>query len=371
MSVIVAVAAAIAIVWLPFPEFASQTKEPSGDLFHPLAPAYVGDAACAQCHARQSELHHASGHSRTLYATGLCETLSRLLDHDFTDPYRKGVFRYECADGAVIATYRDTVGNETRLPVQFAVGSGTHAQSFLTLVPDDTDVPKAVEHRVTLFAGETGIGLTPSHKDEPIQEPIECLGRIKHGDQIRRCIECHSTTSDVVGTQVSNLRANINCERCHGPGRRHLQAVETGNSDLAILFGPGRSSALEEVQLCGQCHRVPDSINRLPDPDDPLLARFQPIGIMQSACFRKSEVSLRCSTCHNPHATLDHDTSYANQQCLKCHTSSEEVTRLTCKVVSKANCVDCHMPKVALPPGISFRDHWIRPRKDSGISNAP
>jgi hypothetical protein len=286
-----------------------------------------------------------------------------LLDREFQDPYRRGVFRFECENGNVVAEYADAHGQTTRLPIDLVVGSGTHARSFLTLVADSGGEPKAVEHRVTLFAEEPRIGLTPSHKDDPIREPLEKLGRMKQGDQVRRCVECHSTTSYVDGARVRNLRANVNCERCHGPGRDHLQAVESGAADLAIQFGPGRAGALEEVQLCGQCHRVPDSIQRLPDPDDPLLARFQPIGIMQSACFRKSDGGLRCSTCHNPHAPLNHDTSYGNQQCLNCHSPNQETPRVTCKVASQGECVECHMPRVPVPPGFSFRDHWIRPRQ--------
>ncbi|MES2794126.1 MAG: multiheme c-type cytochrome [Planctomycetota bacterium] len=333
----------------------------------PLTQAYIGDAVCARCHAAQFESHQTSGHSHTLELMGSGEKFATLLDRDFPDRERGGTFRFQRADDSVIASYTSPQEVTTRLPIQFVMGSGKHAQTFLTLIPGPNGQPTALEHRLSVYAGEKGVDLTPSHRGEPITQPIDCLGRVRRGDVAQKCIDCHSTTGQVRGTQVDDHRANINCERCHGPGREHVLAVETGATKLAILLGPSNTTALEEISSCGQCHRVPESRPSLPDPEDPLLARFQPIGLMQSACFRKSKEDLRCSTCHDPHGTSAGGDAHANAQCAKCHTPTANEARVPCRVEPQGNCVNCHMPSVTLPPGITFRDHWIRRRQPSTI----
>ena len=36
--------------------------------------------------------------------------------------------------------------------------------------------------------------------------------------------------------------------------------------------------------------------------DNPRIARFQPVGLMQSACYTRSEGALSCVNCHDPHS---------------------------------------------------------------------
>jgi hypothetical protein len=323
---------------------------------NPLGPAYLGDAACAQCHRQQAELHQTSGHAHTLQSDGLCGRFAALLDREFPDPEREGVFRFRCDSDSLVAECLHE-GKLLRMPIQFAVGSGTHAVTFLTLIEGLEGEPTGIEHRLSVFAKE--MGLTPGHGGVPMEREVDCLGRVKRGRDVVGCIECHSTTSQIRGTLVADLRANVGCERCHGPGRQHVAAVEQGLADLAVEFSPRTATAKDEVQLCGQCHRLPEALKTLPDPDDKKLARFQPIGIQQSACFQRSDGNLRCSTCHNPHESVQRGASTYNSQCQKCHSSAGE-PHPACSISQQGDCVHCHMPAVEVHPGISFRDHWIR-----------
>ena len=84
---------------------------------------------------------------------------------------------------------------------------------------------------------------------------------------------------------------------------RHASAGAPANA-LALRLGPGRASAEEQLQVCGQCHRLPEMISggrAAITPDNPVIVRHQPVGLMQSACYTKSRGALSCSTCHNPH----------------------------------------------------------------------
>jgi hypothetical protein len=142
-----------------------------------------------------------------------------------------------------------------------------------------------------------------------------------------------------------------------------MAAVHQGLPSLALEFGPHNTSADDEVALCGRCHRSPEALTTSPDPDDPKLARFQPVGLRQSACFRKSDGMLKCSTCHNPHQPVDHNLDRYLAHCRVCH-SHPESQQTMCSRAPDGNCIDCHMPKMEVHPGIFFRDHWIRPRND-------
>src|SRR5207248_2666499 len=111
---------------------------------------------------------------------------------------------------------------------------------------------------------------------------------------------------------------------------------------------PGRMSASDLNQFCGNCHRAPQ--------DGPLSnwtkawnVRHQPIYLSQSACFLKSNGALSCLTCHDSHRELDRDSAWYDQKCAGCHTSAH----------SRAGCIGCHMPHVSPQPHIEFTNHWI------------
>ena len=83
---------------------------------------------------------------------------------------------------------------------------------------------------------------------------------------------------------------NVGCERCHGPGQAHIEAARSGAEDrqLSMPFGLDGRSAAEEIRLCGACHRLPETVEpALISPSHSTLVRFQPVGLMQSACFRE------------------------------------------------------------------------------------
>ena len=65
--------------------------------------------------------------------------------------------------------------------------------------------------------------------------------------------------------------------------------VAGAGSELELPFGHDRFTADGLLMLCGTCHRHPSGAK--PGqirPDDAHLARFQPVGILQSRCFRES-----------------------------------------------------------------------------------
>jgi hypothetical protein len=176
------------------------------------------------------------------------------------------------------------------------------------------------------------------------------------GDTLHLCIGCHTTTAEIQRDQLVDLRPNVGCQRCHGPGREHVLAMQTGSHERSISV---TRSAAEEIALCGQCHRLPSSDpDPRPSPDILQNIRFQPASLMQSKCFQQSE-DLKCSTCHNPHQHASDNLEHYVQRCMSCHTGSQ---KKSCPVSPRADCIRCHMPAIDIHRGIKFHDHWIRVR---------
>jgi hypothetical protein len=116
------------------------------------------------------------------------------------------------------------------------------------------------------------------------------------------------------------------------------------------------------MRLCGDCHRHPA---QAPPgeirADNPRIARFQPVGLMQSACYTKSDGALSCVNCHDPHSPASTDRASYAAACLACHKPGGQPI---CSVSPRRDCIDCHMPALDTGQGILFTDHWIRVRKD-------
>jgi hypothetical protein len=163
----------------------------------------------------------------------------------------------------------------------------------------------------------------------------------------------------------------VGCESCHGAAGNHVKAMRANlKGDLQIeKLSTWGATRLNE--MCGNCHITAQRIaqNNLPVGDT---QRFQPYGLMKSACFKQSNDTLSCSTCHNSHTDAGTDAKPYKATCLKCHSTTPTPIRANaavvkgklCPVNSKERCVGCHMPprKVftdSLVP-TKMADHWIK-----------
>ncbi len=213
------------------------------------------------------------------------------------------------------------------------------------------------------------------------------------------CLECHVTYIDQKRRPNVYHRDSaiwgISCERCHGPGRDHVQYHQDHPNEKTskYIVHPQDLPRERQLDICGQCHAGSftlvgeafsyrpgnelEKFHKLRNPD------FEGVGsihtsnqltrLRMSKCFQKSEMT--CTTCHNPHEYQRGDLAVFTKSCLNCHQPdhcgmSEELGDQIAD-----NCIACHMPigdnegmKLQLSKGtfsVSMIDHFIRIDKKS------
>jgi hypothetical protein len=380
LATIVACAVMIVEQWLgarePGPTLLSLPPEVTGSASgaaQPRITGYVGAAACSECHPGESALFARSGHHRTLWPTepGRNPIIAWLANKTWKDPDVPEVtWSYHLQDGRLVA--ERTIGNRTdTLRLDYGLGSGTHGVTFVAFQPGDDPAfnPSGIEHRLSYFAAGRRLGITLGQKrlDEDHPRPGEVpFGKPLAPERLQRCIGCHSTlTSTLAATRLepATLIPNVTCERCHGPGRAHIEAARKSESELTMALGQNRAGPSVEITLCGECHRLPPSLSAASiRPDNVQIVRFQSVGLSVSPCYAEGQSGLRCVSCHDPHDRASSDHAAYVSVCLQCHQagSRSKSKQATCPVSPATRCIECHMPRREVSGNGFFTDHWIR-----------
>jgi hypothetical protein len=336
--------------------------------------SYVGEEACAGCHPGETAAHSGSGHHRTLWPAGHGSLARKLDGQRLVDPELPGVEWSYHLRGKNLEVERLEQGVVQRMMLEFGVGSGNHGVSFVTTAPGAK--PSAdrvgIEHRFSYFVASQKLEITPGQeRDEAVRLGLKlaAFGRDLSSEKARNCLDCHATLTSrkkLDHLDPPTLIPTVSCERCHGPGRDHIDAVKAGKEHDLKMPMTLLTEPTYQVEQCGECHRLPSSVDRSAiHPDNPGIVRFQSLGLSMSQCFENGMGTLKCTSCHDGHARTSRDRRGYEAVCLKCHESNGP--RHTCPVSPKEECIRCHMPKRNIPGGFVFSDHWIRvPSPDGG-----
>ena len=327
---------------------------------------FAGNAACAKCHSRITASQEATPMARTLMRAGDAEVL-----HSHSDlSFRNGKYLYQirAKDAATQLTVTD--GERTiAANLAWAFGTGNLGQSYLFLQNGAYR-----ESRVTYFSSLQNLDFTPTRALLHPRDLVEATSRPVDNSELLRCFSCHSLGANIGGRlDTSKATMGVTCEACHGPGLKHVQAMEASQLQQGIgdeegrklIFSPGNLSPGDSVDFCGSCHGTWQDA-KLAHVTGVANVRVQAYRLMSSRCWGDGDARLTCIACHNPHEPLSKDADSYDSKCLACHVASpnakptKDHPGAACPVATK-DCITCHMPKIDIPDmHTAFADHLIR-----------
>lgn len=339
---------------------------------------YVGDAACAGCHPLEAATfrEHPMGRSLVPAARAAADPL---YDRPAVVDAFHARLSLERRDGRLWETGR-LLGHkgeplaQTQREVHYVIGSGQRGHSYLTARDGFL-----FQTPFSWFAQQKKWDGAPGFVAPSLRE----IGPA--------CLFCHSGGALPVPGSVNRYETplsaipSIGCERCHGPGERHV--ASRGREELPktpfdpTIVNPRRLEPALREQVCQQCHlsaaaRIPRRGRHLFEyrPGLPLDAFWsayvfagqhegdkavsQVEQMYQSACFRASSGRMGCVSCHDPHQHVrpEERVAHYRARCLACHEGRPgEAGGPRCALDEAArrrqdardSCVDCHMPRFA------------------------
>jgi hypothetical protein len=316
-------------------------------------PGFVGAAECRACHDKISDSYAHHGMART----GL-RPLAEL-------------------DRAWLARVFDAAAPVRHERSGFAYRPLREGDAFFVeeLQPDGHTWKQPITH--ALGSGDAGIAFYTRTGDRYYQIPLDYFPRTK------------AWGIDPGFTQT-NLRfsfaLDVTCIACHTdpPRRKHV-----ASSKREDIVNPARLTALQQIELCAQCHQDTASVylpgtqpfgyrpgepldgfrrNHLREPAEPDRAILleHPDRMTRSACYLKSEGRMTCTTCHDPHASSrTQSAAHWRERCNQCHATKTPCTEArAARAKNGDDCVACHMRRgpTADIPAVDVVDHWIQTR---------
>lgn len=347
---------------------------------------YVDPHVCATCHSQIYASYRETGMGRSLFKPAPSNTVEDYkLKHTYYQTLSDTHYSMIARDGGYFQR-RWQIGldgqetNVEEMKIDYVVGAGDQARSYLHRTARDT----LIELPLGWYSERGGYWAMSPGFDSRHPQTRRLISN--------ECMFCHtgypklSEAARVEGQDAqfaNDLPEGIDCQRCHGPGGRHIRVAQTPNATLEdfarTIVNPAKLKPQRQMEVCMQCHLEPAS-TRLPSimrrfdrpafsyiPGQPLEDfnryfdfmpgkgrddRFELVSavyrLRQSRCFLASKEALTCLNCHNPHRTLptgEGATQYYATACRKCHEPAINSLIAAGKHTASADCVSCHMPK--------------------------
>ncbi|HEY2932887.1 MAG TPA: multiheme c-type cytochrome [Acidobacteriota bacterium] len=320
--------------------------------------AIAAVAACRPCHEEIVRRFVNTAHFNTSRPAAAYSVKGRFSDgHNILRTVKpETYFKMEQRDGAFYQTgYQRTEGGTQVRTEKFdlVMGSGRKGQSYLFWKNS-----LLFQLPVSYLTGINDWVNSPGYVDGEVQ-----FDRIIPP----RCLECHATNFTLESTAgrvkyASEYLLGISCEKCHGPGARHVQ-YQTDNpqeTSAKYILNPGSFSRARRIDNCALCHsgigqpRRPsfsykpgENLEKYFAPQSQANARPDVHGnqvalLRLSKCFASSS-DLTCSTCHDVHRE-QRSTTELSQRCARCHQPDKCGMFIKLGKQIAENCIDCHLP---------------------------
>ena len=363
---------------------------------------YVDPATCAQCHTDIARSYSNTGMARSFRSPDAASVPNpKAYFHAASSTWYQIVSRdggwYQRWWQSGLKGQEESAGESK---IDYVMGSGNHVRTYLHRTQQGT----LTELPLAWYAEKGGNwALNPGFdsSDPP-------TGRKIGYD----CMFCHNAYPAIpsghedAGSEpvfAGQLPQGIDCQRCHGPGGNHLQALRAGakTSDIrSAIVNPSRLTKERAMEVCMQCHLettsapLPGVVRRFDRgpfsyrPGEPLSGfqlsfdhapgsgregKFEIVNsvyrLRQSKCFLESKGELSCTTCHDPH-NIQHGQPGVdgyNKVCGRCHEPATLSTQA--HPFGNSNCVGCHMPKRRAEDVVHavMTDHLIQRRPASNL----
>ncbi|MCT8161387.1 multiheme c-type cytochrome [Pseudoruegeria sp. SHC-113] len=373
-------------------------------------PAYVGSAACADCHEGETTAWQGSHHAKAWLPPTPGNVLGDFDNATFTlDGLTTRFFR---EDGAYMVEVQEPDGSQRIYPIHSTAGIAPLQQYLIETEPgrlQSFDVVWDVEE-------ERWYHLYPESDLSPA-DGLHWSGAYKNWNA--RCAECHATNYEKNYDPVSKTYAStqteigVGCEACHGPGQAHVEWAQLGvinpaftdatdDAGFTMSFSP--DDPIAEREQCAGCHSRREAFgngNPLPGTaydeayrlallrpglyhdDGSILDEVYVYGsFLQSKMAAKG---VRCSNCHEVHSAGL--IAEGNATCTQCHSPAGNPDFPSLALADYdtpehhfheagsegAQCKSCHMIERTYMGVDGRRDHSFRvPRPDlATTSNAP
>lgn len=347
-------------------------------------PEFVGSATCGDCHFAIYESFKKTGKGRAFHQPFKDDSLVDFSDIHVYDRFSNYHYTgYWDQDYFYVTEYRldrnDTIHLLTR-KVDFVIGSGNQTRSFLYQKNG-----YLFEIPITWYVNKKIWDLSPGYEEGANTRFDRAMGL--------QCINCHNsgfTFEDNSLNLFHNLgMEGIGCEKCHGPGGKHVAEMELpmkDRSDDPMIVNPAKLPLSLRFDVCRQCHLEGVTVEKEGKhfidfvPGDPLNEYWEVFipqsgasndfgfashveRLQQSQCFIHSDGSMNCTTCHDPHKPLPKNKAvFYQQKCMSCHEMEDCGAEHFDRDQVGDNCTSCHMPKGGTTdiPHVSSTDHHIR-----------
>jgi Tfp pilus assembly protein PilF len=344
---------------------------------------YIDSGQCAECHAKIAQTYARTGMARSFHRAVDAGTVEDFFHAPSNTHFAMIVRGRQSFQRRWQVDSKGRAVNVDEKSIDFVMGSGNHVRTFLHRTAAGT-----LQQLPLAWYADPGEhwAMNPGYDTPDQPNSRRTIGY--------ECMSCHNAYPEIPAGQ-DQLRAEpvfsgplpegIDCQRCHGPGARHVELARAGKAAGRAIVNPRRLAPARQMDVCAQCHfettsfplphaivkyqrgafsfRPGERLNDFtlffdtsrPDPD-----RFQIVSsvyrLKMSACFLKSSGKLQCTTCHDPHG----ESRAANAACGTCHAVARDM-----KHPAGPDCVACHMPKRRTDDVVHavMTDHYIQRRR--------